>query len=85
MRPNYGTVHLVFSNKKKTFGKICTFFKQKKTFGKILPTYTKVTLLKNQQTTFVLFIFVIFFIKAYVVVTHLNSIDLLMQFKFIKK
>ena len=38
---------------------------------------------KIKEQLFVLFIFVIFFIKAYVVGTHLNFIDLSMQFKWV--
>ena len=72
IRPNYRTVRLGFSKKKK----------KKKKLGKALvkcvPSYTNVTLKKKSTNDFMcfFFIFVIFFIKAYVVGTHLNCIDL---------
>ena len=62
---------------------------------KYVSTYTKGTLKKDQRKTCLMILmgfFLIFFIKAYVVGTHLNCMDKSMQFKkvpttyaFIKK
>ena len=79
IRPNYRTVRLSFS---KLLGKLVI---------KYVSTYTKATLkqisakdLSNDAyAIFLCFLFLIFFIKAYVVGPHLNCIDKSMQFKWV--
>ena len=76
---NYCTLHLDFS---KLLGKLVI---------KYISTYTKGTLkqrsgkdLSNEAyLIFLCFLFLIFFIKAYVVGTHLNCIDKSMQLKWV--
>ena len=72
IRPNYRTVRLGFSKLLGTVicGKTCIY---------LLRIHYK----KDQKTTYLMMImrfFLIFFIKAYVVGTHLNCIDKSMQF-----
>ena len=74
IRPNYRTMRLGFS---KLLGKLVV---------KYVPTYTKGTLKKKDQrrtyqmndayAIFKRFFFLFFFIKTYVVGTHLNCFDL---------
>ena len=75
IRPNYRTVHLGFSKLPGTLicGKICIY---------LLRIHYK----KDQKKTYLMTImhfFLIFFIKVYVVGTHLNCIDKSMQFKWV--
>ena len=79
IQPNYRTVRLGFSE---MLGKLVV---------KYIPTYTKGTLKKKKKKNAMflyvcIFFFFFFFVfdfpcKAYVVGTHLNCIDKLMQFK----
>ena len=73
IRPNYHTVRSGFSKLQRTLicGKICTH---------LLRIHYK----KDQKRTYLMMtmpFFLIFFIKEYVVGTHLNCIDKSMQFK----
>ena len=73
IRPNYRTVRLGFSNLQDTLirGQICIY---------LLRIHYK----KDQKRTYLMMtmrFFLTFFTKAYVVGTHLNCIDLSMQFK----
>ena len=73
IRPNYHTVRLGFSNLQDTLicGQICIY---------LLRIHYK----KDQKRTYLMMttrFFLTFFTKAYVVGTHLNCIDLSMQFK----
>ena len=75
IRPNYRTVHLGFSNLQDTLicGQICIY---------LLRVHYK----KDQKRTYIMMtmrFFLTFFTKAYVVGTHLNCIDLSMQFKWV--
>ena len=76
IRPNYRTVYLGFSKL------------QEKLMVKYISTYTKGILKKDQERSYLMMlvrclcgVYLIFFIKAYVVDTHLNCIDKSMQFK----
>ena len=73
IRPNYRTVRLGFSNLQDTFicGQICIYL--------LRIHYKK----RSEKDLFYddYAIFLTFFTKAYVVGTHLNCIDLSMQFK----
>ena len=73
IRPNYHTVRLGFSNLQDTLicGKICIYL-------------LRIHIKKDQKRTYLMMtmrFFLTFFIKAYVVSTHLNCIDLSMQLK----
>ena len=73
--PNYHTVRLGFSNLQDTLicGQICIY---------LLRIHYK----KDQKRTYLMMtmrFFLTFFTKAYVVGTHLNCIDLSMQFKWV--
>ena len=74
IRPNYRTVRLGFSKSLGTLrcDKIC------------ICTYYRYTIKRSEKDLFdddYAIFFLIFFIKAYVVGTHLNCIDKSMQFK----
>ena len=75
IRPNYHTVRFGFSNLQDTLicGQICIY---------LLRIHYK----KDQKRTYLMMtmrFFLTFFTKAYVVGTHLNCIDLSMQFKWV--
>ena len=75
IRPNYRTVRLGFPNLQDTLicGQICIY---------LLRIHYK----KDQKRTYLMMtmrFFLTFFTKAYVVGTHLNCIDLSMQFKWV--
>ena len=75
IRPNYRTVRLVFSKLLGTLicGKICIYL--------LRIHYKKIR--KRTYLMMIMWLFLIFFIKAYVVGTHLNCIDNSMQFKWV--
>ena len=75
IRPNYCTVRLGFSNLQDTL--IC---------GQIRIYLLRIHYKKDQKRTYLMMtmrFFLTFFTKAYVVGTHLNCIDLSMQFKWV--
>ena len=75
IRPNYHIVRLGISNLQDT--RIC---------GQICIYLLRIHYKKDQKRTYLMMImrfFLTFFTKAYVVGTHLNCIDLSMQFKWV--
>ena len=78
-RPNGRTVCLGFS---KLLGKLLIKYVSMYTMGTLKQRLAE-DLSNDAYVMFLCFLFLIFFIKAYVVDTHLNCIDKSMQFKWV--
>ena len=77
--PNYRSMHLGFS---KALGKLVVKYVSFYTKGTLKQRSAK-DLSNDAYAMFLCFLFLISFIKAYVVGTHLNCIDKSMQFKWV--